>query len=295
MQKMSGLGRGLDSLIPSKKMGSGLVSSPTAIAPVIDGEVVHERVMKIAIDKVVPNPNQPRVQFQEDDHNDLIESIREHGIIQPLILTKDGEKFQIIAGERRWRAAKALNLPVVPAIVRDMTEQKKMEVALIENLQRKDLNPLETAMAYQKLVDEFNLTQEQLAKRVGKSRSVIANSLRLLTVHDDVKQAIWEGKLSEGHVRTLAGVPEEDQLRLLKQILEEKLSVRETEQLQKKVVVAKKIRKVNFDVELNDKIERLEQNLNTKVEIRGKGHGGEIVIKYYSEAELSELVNKISK
>ncbi len=294
--KSSGLGRGLGSLIPNKKLKdlplSDLPYSPPAAAGIILDK--QEKILDLPVERISANPHQPRQDFNEENLRELVESIKEHGIIQPLIVTKTGENsWQLIAGERRLRAAKLAGLNYAPAIVRDLSEQKKIEMALIENLHRQDLNPLEVAAAYGKLMDEFNLTQEELAKKVGKSRPAVANSLRLLNVRPEVKQAIIGGKISEGHARVLAGLPAEDQLQVLGQILNNKFNVRQAEQAGKEVVVQKHIRKVHFDPELKAREEELQQALGTKVEIKKSGGAGQIIIKFYSDEELAEICRKI--
>lgn len=293
MQKTSGLGRGLGSLIPNKKLAKEIIANSTdsEVAEILD---TREKISQLPVSKIAPNPHQPRTQFGEEESAELVESIKEHGIIQPLIVTKTASGWQLIAGERRLRCAKIAGFSTVPAIVREMSEQKKMEIALIENLQRKDLNSLETALAYQKLIDEFNLTQDQLGKRVGKSRPAVANTLRLLTVADEVKRAIIDGKISEGHARVLAGLPEEDQLATLKKIIAGSLSVRETEKAGKEIVVKKHLRKVAFDPETKAKEEKLQSALGTKVEIKKFGGAGQIIIKFFSEEELKGIVDKIT-
>jgi len=284
------LGRGLGSLIPNKKLAKEFVSD-NRVAEILDS---NEAIVQLPVDRITPNPHQPRTQFGEEDLQELVESIKEHGIIQPLIVTKDNNDWQLIAGERRLRSAKLAGFDSVPAIVREMSEQKKMEIALIENLQRKDLNPLETALAYQKLIDEFNLTQEQLAKRVGKSRSAVTNTIRILTVTDNVKKAILDGSISEGHARVLAGLPESDQLEILDRIVLEDMSVRDTERESKAVVVKKNIRKVFFDPDVKAKEDAIQSALGTKVEIKKSGSSGQIIIKFFSEEEFNDIVKKIS-
>lgn len=291
MQKTSGLGRGLGSLIPNKKSVKEILGHESEVAEILD---TREKISQLPVNQITPNPHQPRTNFNEEDLQELVESIKEHGIIQPLIVTKSSTGWQLIAGERRLRSAKLAGLDTVPAIVREMDEQKKMEVALIENLQRKNLNALETAFAYQKLVDEFNLTQEQLSKRVGKSRSAVANTLRILTVVDEVKEAIRNGDISEGHARVLAGLPEADQALTLKIIISESLNVRETEKAGKQVVVQKHLRKVSFDPEVKAKEEILQSALGTKVEIKKSGSSGQIIIKFFSEEELKDIIDKIA-
>jgi len=292
--RASGLGRGLSSLIPGRKI-TDIASS----AMMADGEVAeflnsNEKIWELPINRITPNPHQPRQQFKEAELADLGESIKEHGIIQPLIVSKEGNDWQLIAGERRLRAGKLIGLKTVPAIVRGLTEQKKMEIALIENLQRENLNPLETAAAYRKLLDEFNLDLGGVAKKVGKSISAVSNFMRLLNLHDEVKEAIWQGRLTEGHARTLAGLPLEDQVDGMKNILENKMTVREAEKAAKEVVIKKKIRNLSHDPEIREMENQLASVLGTKVEIRRHGGVGQITIKFFSNGELVEIFRKIS-
>lgn len=295
--KSSGLGRGLGSLIPNKKLKDLPAGEPAASfppSPVSDVLDKHEKIWQLPVENITPNPHQPRQDFSPEHLQDLANSIKEHGIISPLIVTEAGkDHWQIIAGERRWRAAKSIGLAKVPAVIRELTEQKKMEIALIENLQRQNLNPLEVAMAYKKLVDEFNLSQEELSQKVGKSRSAVANIMRILNVRDEVKQAILSDKISEGHARVLAGLPPEDQLEVLQKILSNNFSVRETEKAGKEVVVQKHIRKVSFDPEIKAREEDMQRALGTKVEIKKNGPAGQIIIKFYSDEELEDIYRKI--
>lgn len=290
-QRPSGLGRGLGSLIPSKKPIADFVSDPVLHEVIDSGDSINH----IKVEQISPNPHQPRQKFDDEALKDLAESISEHGIIQPLVVTKNGfEKYELIAGERRLRAAKLAGLKTVPAIIREMSEQKKMEVALIENLQREDLNALETAIAYKKLEDEFNLSREELSKRVGKSISAVANSLRLLNLRDEVKEAIMEGQLTEGHARALAGLPYEDQLSAMRQIIDNKFTVREAEQVRKRTIGGKAplpAKKSNPEIKAME--DELAANLGTKVEIKNMGGSGTITIKYFSNGELREIVDKI--
>ncbi|MFA5124552.1 MAG: ParB/RepB/Spo0J family partition protein [Patescibacteria group bacterium] len=288
----SGLGRGLGSLIPAgKKSDSNIGLIDPTIKEVIES---HERINQLPVEKILPNPHQPRQSFDAEALEGLAESIREHGIIQPLIVTKRGEDYELIAGERRLKAGKLAGLRTVPAIIREVSEQKKMELALIENLQREDLNSLEVAMAYKKLEDEFNLSRAELAKKVGKSTSSVANSLRLLNLIPEVKEAIVDGRLSEGHARTLAGLPQDEQFDGLQRILENKMSVREAEKAAKVIVVKRNLRKVSFDPETKQMEEDLASALGTKIEIRRHGGVGQITIKFFSNEELRSIVNKIS-
>ena len=294
----SGLGRGLGSLIPNKKLkdspASGSVPAVASSPVARDIFDKHEKIWQLPVANIIANPHQPRKDFSSEGLEELASSIKEHGIISPLIVTGAGEnKWQLIAGERRWRAAKSIGLERVPAVVRELTEQKKMEVALIENLQRQNLNPLEVATAYEKLINEFNLSQDELGRKVGKSRSTISNIIRILNVRDEVKQAILAGKISEGHARVLAGLPQADQLEVLQKILNNNFSVRETERAGKEVVVRKHIRKVNFDPEIKAREEDLQRALGTKVEIKKNGPSGQIIIKFFSDEELEEIYRKI--
>lgn len=291
MNKTSGLGRGLSSLIPNKKIRDEFEAD--LAREVLAGK--REEILQLPVGQLSANPHQPRINFDEADLNDLVESIKEHGIIQPLIATKlKPDQYQLIAGERRWRAAKILKLETVPVIVRDFDEQKKLELALIENIQRKDLNAIETAVAYQKLMSEFNLDQRELSHKVGKSQSAIANTLRILNTIGPVQEAVKQGKVSEGHARVLAGLPPQDQAGVLKRILLEDLNVRDTERAGKEIVVKKHLRKVSFDPNLKDKQDKLEQALGTKVEIKKFGASGQIIIRFFSEEELESIFNRIS-
>lgn len=275
------LGRGLGALIPTKKAAATLKDS-------------DERVLNIEIDLVEPNPEQPRKNFSHLEMEELINSIQENGIIQPLIVTKVGDRqYQIIAGERRWRAAKFLELKTVPAIARSFKDNQKLEISLIENIQRKDLNPLERARAYQRLIDEFNLTQEQVAKKMGKARSSIANTLRLLTLPEIIQEAIKQEKIKEGHAKALlAADSEEKQKALLKRILGLGLTVREAG----KMALGQMIRKrVELDPQLLEAERELSGFLNTKVKIIKQGRKSKIIIEAYNDQDLEELIKKIIK
>jgi len=287
----TGLGRGLNSLIPSRKPAAAYVTDPK-LHEVIES---HERISQLPVEAVFPNPHQRRQVFDAAALEGLAESIREHGVIQPIVVTKKGsDAYELIAGERRLKASKIAGLKTIPAVVRELSEQKKMEFALIENLQREDLNPLEIAIAYQKLEDEFNLSHQELAAKVGKSQSVIINHLRMLNLRDEVKEAILAGKLSEGHARTLAGLPYEDQLSGMERIIAGKMTVREAEKAAKDVVVKKHIRKVSFDPEARAMEDRIAAALGTKVEVRRHGGVGQITIKFFSNEELNSIADRIS-
>ena len=290
-----GLGRGLGSLIPKKTMTYGQNPFKSEISEE-ETIVLHDsdRVLKISPERISINPQQPRSDFNEAALNDLAESIKEHGIISPLLVTRKGDGFELIAGERRLRAAKILGLKEVPVIVRDEKEQKKLELALIENLQRENLNPLESALAYKRLMNEFNLTQEEAAHKLGKARSSVANSLRLLSLPAEAQEALSQGKISEAHAKYLLGLEgEAKQINVLRKILRHNLTVLETSREIKRLggTKAAKIK----DYSDTNKEEELASYLNTKVEIRRQGKGGKILVDFYSEEELSDILTKIKK
>ena len=288
-----GLGRGLSSLIPKKTVTYGQNPFKSELS---ESETVilhdNDRILKINPARIVINPQQPRTHFSESALNDLAESIRQHGIIQPLIVTRKGDDFELIAGERRLRSAKLVGLKEVPVIIREEKEQKKLELALIENLQRENLNPLEMARAYQKLIDEFNITQEEAAKKVGKARSSVANALRLLVLPLAIQDALAEGKITEAHAKYLLGLEgEAKQLNMLKKILRQNLTVAETDQEIKRLGGTKAAKQKDyFDRAREDELSEL---LTTKVEIKRQGKGGKLVIDFYSEEELTEIVKKM--
>jgi ParB family chromosome partitioning protein len=290
-----GLGRGLGSLIPKKTVTYG--QNPFA-SQVAEEEIVvmhdGDRILKISPDRIDINPQQPRTHFNEAALNELAESIKQHGIISPLIVTKNGARFELIAGERRLRSAKLIGLKEVPVIVREEQEQKKLEIALIENLQRENLNPVESARAYQRLMDEFNITQEEAAKKLGKARSSIANALRLLALPQIIQDTLAEGKITEAHAKYLLGLEgEAKQLNMLKKILRQNLTVAETDKAIKRLGGTKAAKpKDYFD---RAKEEELGEYLSTKVELKRQGRGGKLLIDFYSEEELNDIVRKIKK
>ena len=254
-----------------------------------------DSVLIMKISSVEPNRDQPRKHFSEEGIEELASSIKQYGIIQPLLVQKREDYYEIIAGERRWRAAMKAGLKEVPVIVKDYSNREAVEISLIENIQREDLNPIEEALAYDRLIQEFELTQEQVAGRVSKSRSAVTNSLRLLKLVDDVRQMVIAGDISEGHARTLLGLPNEEMQRLLaERIVKEKLSVRETEKLVKKLTsnTPKKTKARDYQKEaiLGNLSEQLKVILGTKVSITEKGKSkGKIEIEYYSDDELNRI------
>ena len=290
MAKMTGLGKGLGSLIP-KKAPNNTISEENKdflVDPKSDG------VLQVPVNQVSVNPHQPRTVFDHESLEELIESIKVHGIIQPLIVTKEAGGYQLIAGERRLRSAKIAGLSTVPVIVREASEQEKMELALIENVQRKNLNPIETAIAYQRLIDEFSLTQEEVAEKLGVSRSKVGNTIRFLGLPEKVQTSLAEEAITEGHAKVIAGLGnEKEQLDFLGKILKYNFSVREAEKESKAFGGQKKKKKIR-DPWLEEQEEKLRQKLNTKVLVESKGgEKGQVVIEYYSEEELMSIVRQI--
>ena len=289
-----GLGRGLDSLIP-KKINKNY--SDFSVKP--DNSLVEEKknnIIEIDPNIISANPYQPRREFDPILLNDLINSIKEYGIIQPLIVTpkKDGT-YELIAGERRLRSAIELNFDKVPVIVREVSEQRKLELALIENLQRENLNPIESAVAYNQLMNEFNLTQDDLAKRLGKPRSSIANVLRFLSLPEEIKKALMKKQISEAHAKYLVGLPNEvKQLSIFRKIIFNNLSVRETDNLIRQSGGTKRA-KINKKEKDGDWINSLRKYLNTKVDIKRSIKGGKIEISFYTDEDLNTLIKKIIK
>lgn len=285
-----GLGKGLDSMIPAKK-------------EVIKAEEREERPFtEVEISKIDPNIGQPRKKFDEDALQELADSIRQHGLIQPIILTKRGKRYEIIAGERRWRAAKLAGLDKIPAVIREYTDREIMEVSLIENIQREDLNPIEEAKAYQNLINEFSLKQDDLAERVSKSRSAITNSIRLLKLDERVQRMLEDGMISGGHARALLAIEDkEEQYHTAVTVFDGKFSVRDTEKLVKKRAYdSKNDEKVDKKPVLKEATYRnLEESLKTalgsKVRINTRKNGrGKIEIDYYSIDELDRITEMLS-
>jgi len=289
----NGLGRGLSSLIP-QKVNKVTTASGEAIVNV-SSESEKDRVLRVEVGKIKINPAQPRKRFSEQELGELMDSIKQYGVIQPLIVSKKDGGYELIAGERRLRASKAIGLDKVPVIVREVDDQERLEVALIENIQREDLNPIETALAYRKLMDEFNLNQEAMAGRVGKSRPSVANTLRLLNLPEEIQAAVMEEKISEGHAKLLVGVEDEaKQMSLFRKILHGGLSVNDTSDEARKLGGTKQARiKINYADK--DKEFAFREFFGTKVEINRKGNGGQVIITFFSDDELESIVDKIKK
>ena len=281
-----GLGRGFDSLIPATLIDETF--DPTASQ---DGKL--SRLVELPIDKVIADPNQPRRFFDEKALTELTESVREHGVVQPIVVTAEGDKYMIVAGERRYRASRQAGLKTVPAIVRTLSAQHRLEISLIENLQRRDLNPIETATAYVKLRDQFNMTLEQIGARVGgKSTSAVSNTLRLLKLPQAVKEAIFNGRLSEGQARPIIGLPEEDAVELMERIIREDWSVRRIEQW---ITLNKSAKKLGDKAPETDNphqsaIDHLSSRLKAPVTINTNAKGaGKITISFKSEEEFQQI------
>ena len=287
-----GLGKGLDSMIPQK------VIKPKEDKIDVKSKKNQDNVSRetlININQIEPNKSQPRRNFNEDTLHELAESIKLYGIIQPLILQKRNKYYEIIAGERRWRAAKVAGLKEVPAIIKDYSSQEIVEIALIENIQREDLNPIEEAIAFQKLINEYKLKQDEVAERVSKSRTAIANSMRLLKLDQRVQQMLIDDMISSGHARALITLEEgEMQYQIATKIFDEKLSVRETEKLVKKLLEpAKEVqdREKNLNFIYRDIEEKIKEIIGSKVQVKQKsGDKGKIEIEYYSKDEFERIV-----
>lgn len=291
-----GLGKGLDALIQDKKATKPAKTEDKALSEEKQASGSGELMVKINM--VEPNRDQPRKNFEEDALLELADSIKQMGVLQPLLVRKRKDYYEIIAGERRWRAAKMAGLKEVPVIIKDYTEQEIVEIALIENIQRENLNPIEEAMAYKKLLEEFHLKQDEVAERVSKSRTAVTNSMRLLKLNEKVQQMIIDDMITTGHARALLAIDDQEQQYILaNKIFDEKLSVRETEKLIKDIKNPKK-EKVKKPVEnaflYQDLADKMKEVMGTKVSISSKGNGkGKIEIEYYSDKELERMFDMI--
>ena len=293
-----GLGKGLDALIPSAAPKAGKVDTKAKAVTVDENDDSPKSIVKIT--KVEPNREQPRKNFDEEALAELAESIKQFGVLQPILVQDRKDYYEIIAGERRWRAAMKAGLKEVPVIIKNLTEQEIMEISLIENLQREDLNPIEEAMAYKRLLTEFNLKQEEVAERVSKSRTAVTNSMRLLKLDPSIQKMLEDGELTTGHARALLAIEDnEKQVAAAKKIVADKLSVRDVEKLVKdfgKPAKEKKKSNDEMDVFYKDIEEKLKRALGTKVSVNAKSEGsGELKIEFYSHDELDKLVSLLSK
>jgi ParB family chromosome partitioning protein len=285
-EKRPALGRGLSALIPEAPAAPPPTTTPAKEAPTTE----------LDLDLLSPNPFQPRLHFDETKLEELSQSIRTNGLIQPIVVRRAGGKFEIIAGERRWRAAQRAGLLKVPVLVKDVPDDKLLEVALIENIQREDLNPIDEALAYRRLIDEHNLTQEALATAVGKDRSSVANYLRLLRLPESVRKEVATGNLSMGHARALLAIEQEEALsRAAREVLDRKLSVRDTEALARKMNAPPQPPEAAAELEPEKDVhtrkaeESMRMALGTRVHIQRKGKGGRVEIEFVSEDELNRI------
>ncbi len=305
-----GLGRGLASLIPQKKSNATAEEekikntqeniSQKGTGPFLGSseestpKKSNGNIEEIDVVRVVPNPYQPRKNFNPEKLQELSDSIKQHGILQPIVVSQSGNQYELIMGERRLQAAKLAGLTKISAIVREATEQQKLEMAIIENIQRHDLDPVEEAKSYTKLVQEFGLKQEEVANKVGKSRSAVANKLRLLGLPVEIQRAIIEGKITEGHAKAILAVENpEKQRALFDLIVKDNLTVRQIEDKAREISVRKHKRVVARDPEIKKIEEDLIAKLGTKVKVSRAGTGGRIIIDYYSQEELNNLIEKI--
>jgi len=284
-------------LIPKKTNKITTTSKGDAVVGTTS-EVDKNKVLQVAPDQIKSNPVQPRKDFSSAALAELVESIKQYGIIQPLIVTQKNNQYELIAGERRLRSAQIIGMEKVPVIVRDAKEQEKLEMALIENIQRTDLNPVELALAFRKLIDEFNLSQEEMARRVGKSRPVIANTLRLLNLPNEIQQSLMDGKISEGHAKLIIGLDSEvKQIALFNKIARNSLSV-DSAWKEARRMGGTKAARIKINYKDKDKEFALREFFSTRVEIKRKarqGGGGQIIIDFFSDEELEEMIGKVRK
>jgi len=277
-ERPTGLGRGLAALIPQR-------------APTNPGAI------EIPLDRLATNPRQPRVRMDDAALLTLAASIREHGVIQPILVVETIDGYQLVAGERRVRAARMAGLERIPAVVRQLADHQQLELALVENLQREDLDPIEAARAYRSLIDEFDFSQEDLAARVGRARSTVANTLRLLELHPGVQAALMDGSITEGHARALGGLETDAQAPAAKAVIDDDLSVRQTEELVRRLRTPREATAARSDQVPDPELERVEEDLRralgTKVRMARSRRGGRIVIEYYGQEELNRLYDRL--
>ncbi len=293
MAARGGLGKGLDLLIPKNTVAEPSTEKKTE-------KEVQKAETFVKITKVEPNREQPRKNFNEDALEELAESIKQFGMLQPLLVQDKGDHFEIIAGERRWRAAKIAGLKEVPVIIKNLTSQEAVEISLIENIQREDLNPIEEAQAYKRLLTEFNLKQDEVAERVSKSRTAVTNSMRLLKLCEEVQQMVINEMLSTGHARALLAIEDpETQYMIAQKVFDEKMSVREVEKLVKNLNKPEKPKKPEnktLEAIYQSLADRLKESLGTKVSISSKTNGsGKIEIEFYNHDDLERLMDTISR
>ena len=281
--KQKGLGRGLDSIFGTEKIA--VKATPMT------------QMMELAIADIIPNPSQPRTQFDDEALNELAESIKQLGVIQPITVRKQGDKYIIISGERRWRASQKAGLKTLPAYIRDVDDEDLHAMALVENIQRQDLNAIEIALGMQRLIEECNLTQEAMAEKVGKKRSTVSNYMRLLTLPSEAQLALKEGLITMGHAKALAGISEDRQLWALKKFIKKGVSVRQAEEMARKLALP-----INADIEDEEEypesysrlVEQMELYFSDKISIkRGKNGGGKIVIDFTSDEDIESFIERL--
>ncbi|EKE21023.1 MAG: hypothetical protein ACD_7C00380G0003 [uncultured bacterium] len=313
MAQNYGLGRGLSSLIPQKKINrDDNTSSPFSVDngrrdDDIQGSIdvkkenveevnFNQGVLEVDINKISANPYQPRIHFDEMKLKELSDSIKEHGVLQPLVVTKNDDGYELIAGERRLQASKLALLTKVPVIVKDIKDKQKLELAIVENIQRHNLNPIEEAKSFQQLMDEFQMSQEEVAQKMGKSRSVVANKIRLLKLPVEALRSLREGVITEGHAKAILSVEGlEKQRALLDLIIKNNWTVRQAESKTKEISVRPHRRLLNIDPEIKELEDRLSIVMGTKVRVtKAGGSGGRVIIDYYSNDELNKIISNLS-
>lgn len=315
MAQNYGLGRGLSSLIPQKKInrdtdsdsssddlqGGGYVKKDNYIQKkeeVRDGikENFNQGVLEVDINKIAANPYQPRIHFDEEKLKELSDSIKEHGVLQPLVVTRKGDEYELIAGERRLQASKLALLTKIPVIVKDIKDKQKLELAIVENIQRHNLNPIEEARSFQQLMDEFQMSQEEVAQKMGKSRSVVANKIRLLKLPVEALKALKDGIITEGHAKAILAVENpEKQRALLDLTIKNNWTVRQVENKTKEISAKVSKRTLNIDPEIKELEDKLSIMMGTKVRVkRAGGNGGRVIIDYYSSDELNKIIDNLS-
>jgi ParB family transcriptional regulator, chromosome partitioning protein len=323
MAQNYGLGRGLASLIPQKRksadevdkkinkpeekynyFGSSAGKNPDALATdgatkqvtvTADDSKSRNDVQEVEMIKIVPNPHQPRLSFNEEKLKELADSIKEHGVIQPIVVTKSNGNFEIVAGERRFQAAKMAGLKTVPVLAREANEKQKLELAISENVQRHDLDAVEEAKAYKKLIDEFEMSQEEVSLKIGKSRSAVANKIRLLNLPVEIQKALIFGEITEGHCKLLLAIENPEKQRALYDMIKKNnLTVRQTENKTKEISVKTHKRTINVDPQTKQIEDELSQKLGTKVKLTKSGNGGRVIVEYYSQEELNNILNHIN-
>jgi ParB family transcriptional regulator, chromosome partitioning protein len=287
------LGKGLNSLIPQKKSKNKSVSNKSIASSSNNSK---DRIWQIPISEIVPNSEQPRKNFSHSDLEDLVASIRKHGLLQPLLVTeKEDGGYELIAGERRLRSSQIVGSLTVPAIVRSVTQQEKLELALIENIQRQDLDPIEEAFAYNRLMDEFNLTQQEVADQVGKSRSTVANLIRLLDLPEEIQKALIDGKISVGKAKALLSLKDEkEQMNVFASMMGENMTVRDIEKKVAEKGNTSRKGSVRRDPNIQAQEQVIEDRLGSKVSIKKKGEKGSIVVNFYSNDEFKNLMEELS-